>query len=458
MPSTLRELYTTLRDEKRALVRQSVADSKFHRLSKDDKLQISEMSHEIEHYEQYIRYLREAHALNTYIRLVQEFAHRALREMRNDLMEIKHEILAWDLRTALHKLDPVVLKHEQLLTHLQTQRFRNWHICCAHRVPSHRYRCEYRYVFPKCEFQNSLVIRNDNIWIENVSSMTHALMNLFAKLRGTIVYGVDQRSALWLGRRTFRGTFCVREASRERLWLRKRACSSESASSDAEPSTCCAEYSAVWFPEFKLYVQMNTRRMNTHSDLCLNWCDTQFSDAQVESVLEYFSQFCASTRTLDAELFLAENVDWDLFTPFSVVWRVGHDEHRHHERIEIQRVRCTRGGYTLETTCDAIRPGFCGTIEQIRCALQNSRWTKIFERIVHFYERVIDRVELMMRTNDNEKKQIENWRECVYNNICMQKEIIVEYVGSNRALVDAKIMKVNGLLQSLETLFQKGYD
>lgn len=155
MPSGLQDLYQNLRDEKRTLVRQAVTDNKFHRLDRNGKLHINEMSNEIQHYEQYIKDLQEARALNSYVLLVQEFAHRSLRELRNDVREIRQNILMWNLNTALHKLQPIALKHDQLLAHLQAQKFRNWHICCGYRVPAHRYKS----MFEDCRIPRTLPAR-----------------------------------------------------------------------------------------------------------------------------------------------------------------------------------------------------------------------------------------------------------------------------------------------------------
>ena len=516
MPSALSNLYTSLHDEKRALVRQAVTDNKFHRLPKDDKLQVTEMSHEIQHFEQYIKDLREAHALNTFIRLVQEHTLRSVREIRKQLQATVARILSSDLRGALTMLEPIVLRHEQLLSYLQSQRFRSAPVCCNHGDPtSSRYRCEYRYSFPKCEFSIPLVVRNGNLWIKNIVRMTHAMMDLFSKLCGTRVHVLDSRRALWLGRRTLQRTCCVREVSTDRLWLRVGGDDLVAAATDGDATsattsaatsprvvpqapghcaTCneddpavrggCIEYTAVWIPEFSLYIRLRQKTRLRGDDICINWCDTTLSREQVDSVLHYFAQFRSGTvgngngccvgvdddpcaggttpptpGTLRAELYLAEHVDWDMFVPLQMQWDVYNTagQKTHTETLHVRSVslhNCT----TLEGTQDTLSPGFCGRVRDVRVALTDKRWPSVMQKMVNFYADVMERVQAAIRANENEKLQISNWKECIHNNICMQKELILEYIGSNRALVGTKIERINALLHSLETLMKKGYE
>ena len=512
MPSALQDLYATLHDEKRALVKQAVTDNKFHRLAKDDKLHVSEMSDEIKHYEQYIKDLREARALNSFIRMVQNFAHVRFREIRNELRDMRVPICTWTLRTALERLEPIVLRVDQLLSHLRAQRFRGWNICCCEGEGS-RYRPEYRYAFPKCEFGCPLVIRNANICIPNVVSNMYTMIDLFSKLCGTRVYTLDRRRALWLGRRVLRRGCYVREASADRLWLRlhcpdeadkprggaeeeKRGhprpprprgpcvpCDDEEDCPNGDPrKNGCIQYNAVWIPDFQLYIRLRERATLRDDDVCIRWCDTVLSREQVEAVLHYFARFRAGEVgngsdhadccvddsgttvgggecTLDAELYLAEHVDWDLFTPLQMEWLVrnSNDDATHVQKLHVESTS-VRSCTTLEGTRDVLSPGFVGRVRNIHVALRNKRWGAIVDKLVAFYDDVVDRVEAMQRANDNEKRQIESWQECVHSNICMQREVILEYIGSNRALVDAKISGVNKLIESLEKLIAKGYE
>jgi hypothetical protein len=472
----LGSLRTSLQKERRRIAEDAARGSRYQHLSRDNKDLVNGMSTELVQYEHYLKSLQDAAALNRYITLVQTFAQRKMRELYLQISEAIGCAYSGSLESFLYRLREVHLLHDQLLGYLATQSFRSWAVGTT-RNTRVKHRPLFRYQFPDCDFNRPLVIRNPDLWVDNAAKMCYTLIDLFTKFKRTTVYAISNTQLLWLGRDVGVGEGALQssaEGGTERLWLRYCAQTAQGAlppalehnhsSHDHPDRPCCAEYNAVWFPQFHMLVQMRCTQTRCKGDLFIDWEQTaNCRDVRLQQAL---LQRCAMLPSVQYVLYYRPTVDWDLFCPFQIqvqysqhdgCWCPADNQEQHTETAcTVVDVQAVREDYMFLLSKDSrIRPGTYAASKFVDCQLTPDSWRPTLEQLKQFYRCAVESLDMQLAQTESQTKQIRNVVDCIQENVAMHQTMIGEYVNVDTVQSMDKIRKLGNLLEDVEKMLEK---
>lgn len=447
-----------LEQEKERLLKQAVSGTRYGELSLEDKRFISTMTKELVQYEHYLKTLSDAAFLNNFIRMVQRFAQAKFRSIYLGITSAGSQALGNSLEEFLYHLRNLVGEHNQINGYLNSQCFRTWAIgskynpACEH----NKYKAEFRYSFPACDFNAPLVLQNPNLWVDNAAHTFYTLVDAFTKFKGTVVYVMTPNRLVWLG--SFKAE-CELTLSPE--------CSCDEGDPgdvlqlDGRRLTRMA-FNLIWLPQFCVSLTFKRPQCLSGSEgsVFVRWEDTHEFECDINrrrALLRRMADgygcdpFCV-------EFYYKSEADWKLYEPFEVhvepSSKVGSCSSSSGKRVTVASV-----SEHPTTLCliDGVGRGSQGkrmNIEFVCSAMGVDCWKPHIQELVGFYKTLLHRIDMLLLGTESQTKQLTKFMDCIRKNVAMQEDLLNGFMGVNNSVAIAKLRTINQLIQNVDHILK----
>jgi hypothetical protein len=450
----LLRLNNGLAQEKERLLKQAVSGTRYSELPIEDKRFISTLTKELVQYEHYIKTLSDAAFLNNFIRMVQRFAQSKFRSIYLGLLAAGRQALGNSLEEFLFHLREFVNDHSQINGYLNAQCFRTWAIGSKYNpiCEKQKYKSEFRYAFPACDFNCPLVLQNPNMWVDNAALTFYNLVDAFSKFKETAAYVMTPNRLVWLG--SFK-TACQMSVSSD-------------GEGDGDAECGCGEilqlhsahlprmsFNLLWLPQLcaSLTFKRPQSLCGSADSMLVPWADIHEFEHDLNKRRALLDRMGMADGPLCVEFYYRPDVDWGLYLPFECQVSISNPG-RYRRRVKVTDVSMHPNVLTIDGMVDRCYQGKRMAVEFVCSSMEVERWKPHLDELVGFYKQLLGRIDMLLLGTESQTKQLGKFMESISRNVSMQEDLLDGFVGVNNAVVIAKLNKINQLIQSVNHILR----
>ena len=455
---TLRRMARARDDEVTSLI----TGSRFHQLTPSEQQFVRTMERELREYSMYVTTLQDASRLSRYIKMVMDTAHRSLRKLRDDVERTVTDSWGKPVSALVAQLRVHAQKHALVNGVIESCRYNNgWSI--GHTNPTSASRTSRKtcykplfhyYINVRVDTDASTVVakhshssHSKRIVVRNPILVTENACQTFVQFIDvgalTCTEGIllTNTRLLWLGTLACRGVLLRGGASGCQDHDVVHLCVERPSSNDDARWSGGVEFDFVWLPECHVHIRCQTTRL-CDGHVSLKWEHTSITDQNQRA---YIAQYLAQQTTPSQESSTRRRVElrtrpflaYELLVPMQV--RLVFDASSCLTRLN----RCTRqtkatvvridtdGVFHLSSAVDGVVPGaqLALRYESSYVSPDNHAWHHGCDTLLGFFERAMDRYEMMQMQAEEETHAIRMGIQFIENWIATQHELIDRYVG-----------------------------